>query len=158
RPAQVRAALSSGIDSYRRADYEMAAAYFQQAQAGQNDLSAQEQGELTRMGGLNNSALQARRNGGGQLQQAEAARQAGPLQNAPTYLQAVTTNVFLTPTDKTRAQKLGQELAEKMRGGASSKAVTVAAKPSNGVQARAKLQQARMLMAKANYAAAEALA
>jgi type II secretory pathway component GspD/PulD (secretin) len=155
RPSRVHAALNNGIDCYRRADYDSAAAFFQQAQAGEADLSVDERQELHNLMRFNAAALKARKDGASQLARAEGAISSGRTSEAEAVLKGVTTNQFLTPADKLKAQRL----YEGLRGGP-----TMARTPArnNGVPAdviaKTKLQQARLLMQKANYDAAEALA
>src|SRR5437879_4550716 len=87
-PSRPRAqtALSAAIESNRRGDYEQAALLFAQAQAGKGELSAKEQEELTSWLFLNNTALQARRDGTKLLQQAELAVRDGRTQQADELL------------------------------------------------------------------------
>jgi type II secretory pathway component GspD/PulD (secretin) len=159
RPAQVHAALNSGIDCYRRADYEAAATFFKKADEGKADLSMEEQQELATLMRINAVALKERNDGLDKLHQAEKAVQEGRSADAQAMLKAVTINQYLTTADKARAQRL----ADMLRGGGSTSGVIQAgASTSKGVTpavlARTKLQQARNLMAKANYDAAESLA
>jgi type II secretory pathway component GspD/PulD (secretin) len=155
RPARVHSALNDGISCYRRADYEAAASFFLQAQAGQEDLSADEQQELNDFIRLNTSALKARREGAEQLRQAERYVATGRTADADALLKSVTTNQFLTPADKLKAQKLANELRQ-------GSYVRGSTKPDSGVssatQARVKVKQARAELAKANYESAETLA
>jgi type II secretory pathway component GspD/PulD (secretin) len=153
RPARVHGALNSGIDCYRRADYETAATYFQQAEDGKDELSADERQELSNMLRLNNTALKARREGAEQLGQAERAVQAGRTAEADAILKLVLTNQFLSGPDKAKALRL----LDRVRGGAPLyRPEGSGMAPS--VLARTKLQQARVLMAKGNYDAAQTLA
>jgi type II secretory pathway component GspD/PulD (secretin) len=144
------------MDAYRRGDYELAATLFQQAQAGKDDLTALEQRDLTNWLRLNGTALQARREGANQIHQAEEAVRQGRTQDALTLLKSIAPNQqFLTSPDKQRLQ----QLRERMTPGQSS----MAPSSPNGslpavVQARSKLNQARLLMVRGNYDAAQALA
>lgn len=149
RPSRVHVALNSGISSYRGGDYEVAAGFFKQAQAGQADLSAAERQDLASYVQRTNAALQARREGTDKLRQAEQMIQTGRTQDALLLVKAVAANQqFLSDLDKQKVQLLAETLKPATTNGASS------ALPL----ARAKLQQARLHMAKGNYAAAEALA
>ena len=116
RPLRVHSALNSGIDCYRRADYEKAASFFEEAQAGQEELSPDERQELSNLIRLNKVALTARQQGAEQLQQAASAFEAGRVSEAEGHLKAIATNQFLTPADKSKAQRL----MEQIRGGAPS--------------------------------------
>src|SRR5438105_2165471 len=73
RPARAHAALNSGVESYRKADYESAALYLAQAQAGQDDLSPDERKELAQLIQLNDFALAQRQEGRKRLRDAEQA-------------------------------------------------------------------------------------
>ena len=63
RPSRVRNALRKAQDFYRKGEYEVASTYFQQAQAGQEELTPPELQELSNWFQLNNTALQALRAG-----------------------------------------------------------------------------------------------
>src|SRR5262245_38131181 len=147
RPSQVHAALNSGIDCYRRADYQTAARYFQQAQEGQVELSAEEKQELTRLVRLNTAALKARQGGGDQIPQAEEAVTAGRNADAAAILKALETNQFLAASDKGKAQLLTDQLrdgAPVVRGQSDQDARFT----HPLLLGCGKLQQARQLMAK----------
>jgi type II secretory pathway component GspD/PulD (secretin)/tetratricopeptide (TPR) repeat protein len=156
-PLRVHSALNSGIDCYRRADYEAAAALFQQAQTGQDELSADERQELANLFRLNSAALMARQQGSEQLQQAAGAIEAGRIAEAQNLLKAISTNQFLTPADKQKAQRLIAQFPSGASVGAGTGS-SVAPGVSPGVLARTRIQQARQLMARANYEGARALA
>jgi type II secretory pathway component GspD/PulD (secretin) len=153
--SRARLAFQAAMDSYQKGEYEYAAAYFQQAQAGQEELSAAERTDLQNWLRTNNTALQARKEAKSQLTQAETALSQGHTQDALTYLRAVTPNAqFLTAADK---QRFGQLSAQIMP------ASTTTAPPAGPggsalIQARIKLQNARNLMAKGNNDAAQTLA
>jgi type II secretory pathway component GspD/PulD (secretin) len=154
RPARVHNALRLGMDAYRRGDYELAATYFQQAQAGQQNLTNDERATLKTWLQLNDTALQARHLGTGQLGQAEVAMKEGRLQDAAGYLKAVTPNQqFLSPGDRQHLQQLN----ERMQPGSTP--TTVQAVDSDETErARAKLKQARAQLSRANFEAATTLA
>jgi type II secretory pathway component GspD/PulD (secretin)/tetratricopeptide (TPR) repeat protein len=156
-PLRVHSALNSGIDCYRRADYEGASALFQQAQAGQDELSADERQELANLLRLNSAALMARQQGSEQLQQAAGAVEAGRIAEAKDLLKAISTNQFLTPADKQKAQRLMEQFPTGASA-ASGAGSSVVPGVSPGVVARTKILQARQLMARANYEGARALA
>ncbi len=156
RPARVRGYLDSAIESYRRGDYEFAATYFHQAQAGQDDLTATERQDLTNWLQLNNTALKARRDGAEQLRQAERALRSGQGQEAQALLKAVTPNQqFLTPEDKRKAHQLAEQV--RPSAAAAVKPASSVGSPGTPSLARTKLAQARALLTKGNYEAAEAL-
>ncbi len=152
-PTGVHSAFNSGIDCYRRADYERAEKFLRLAQAGQEDLTADERKELANLLRINATALQGRREGAEQLHQAEQAIKAGRLAEGERLLRPLTTNQFLTAEDKAKVQRLGEQLRPEHTAGAAAEGSV-----STTVLARTKLQQARQLMAKANYDGAEALA
>ncbi len=111
RPSQVHVAFRSGTQCYQQGDYDRAAGYFQQAQAGQENLSAADQQSLAQWVQLNSTALKARRDGGDLLHRAEEAVRLGRTQDALTYLKAVTPNQqFLASADKQRFQQLSERL------------------------------------------------
>jgi type II secretory pathway component GspD/PulD (secretin) len=157
RPAKVHTALRAATDCYRRGDYELAATFFEQAQLGQADLSATERQDLATWLELNNAALKARREGSAQLQMAEQALQQGRTPEALSALKGLTSNQqFLTPPEKQRVQ----QLMEKLIASQSDAIKTVGSEvpPPQVPQARTKLKQARMLLARGQYDAAQALA
>jgi type II secretory pathway component GspD/PulD (secretin)/tetratricopeptide (TPR) repeat protein len=156
-PLRVHSSLNSGIDCYRRADYEGAAALFQQAQTGQDELSSDERQELANLVRLNSAALMARQQGSEQLQQAAGAVEAGRIAEAQNLLKAISTNQFLTPADKQKAQRLMEQFPTGASAGSGTSA-SVAPGVSPGVLARTRILQARQLMARANYEGARALA
>jgi type II secretory pathway component GspD/PulD (secretin)/tetratricopeptide (TPR) repeat protein len=156
RPARVHDALRMAMDAYRRGDYELAATYFQQAKAGQEDLTPAERQDLTNWLKLNGTALQARRDGARQIRLAEEAARQGRNQEALTLIKGLAPNQqFLTAGDKLRLQRLTDRL---MPGHSGSGTSVGAASSPTLAQARSKLTQARMLLARGNYDAAQALA
>jgi len=146
--------LSTGIECYRRGDYELADTFFQQALAGQEDLTPAERQELNGRVQLNNTALQGRRSGEEQLRNADDAIRAGRVQQATELMKEVLGNQFLRDADKQKARQLGEQLRPRV-GGPSQPVTPAGVTPL--ITARAKLEQARKLMAKGDYAAAEAL-
>src|SRR5262249_32416271 len=121
------------------------------------ELSAEEKQELTSLVRLNTAALKARQEGGEQLCQAEEAVTAGRNADAAAILKALETNQFLSASDKGKAQLLTDQLrdgAPVVRGQSDQDARFT----HPLLLGRGKLQQARQLMAKGNYDAAEALA
>src|SRR5207237_6982380 len=111
RPARVHDALRAAMDAYRRGDYELGATLFQQAQAGQDDLTPSERRDLTNWLQLNTTALQARRIGASQLRQAEENLRQGRTQEALTLMKSIAPNQqFLTSADKQRLQQLNAKL------------------------------------------------
>src|SRR5262249_42884622 len=89
KPSRLSSARYSGIDCYRRGEYEQAAGFFQQAQAGRDSLPAETRQELDKYLKLNNMALQARTDGEGQLRKAEVAAAAGRSDEAATLLKGL---------------------------------------------------------------------
>lgn len=150
RPARVHAVLNSGVESYRKADYESAASYFAQAQAGEAELSADERVELATFSRLNETALNQRQDGRNYLRMAEAAAADGRNAEAEAYLKSIANNQFLSADDKVKVQRL----SERLGGNAAANPVM---DPNSNV-ARTKLQQARAMIAKGDYPGAEKLA
>src|SRR5207249_9412507 len=70
-------ALNLAIDAQRQGRYEQADVLFREAQASQQDLTAEERQDLVNRMKANAAGLQARREGNEQLQKAEAAYKAG---------------------------------------------------------------------------------
>jgi type II secretory pathway component GspD/PulD (secretin) len=154
RPSRVHNAFRLGTECYRKSDYERAASYFQEAQAGQDTLSVEDRQSLAQWLDLNNSALRARRDGAKQLRDAEAALKKGRTQEAQALLKAVTQNqAFLAATDKLRLQQLNEQLTPNRSG-----TMQVSGTDNGGALARSRLKQARLFMSKGNYDAAWALA
>jgi type II secretory pathway component GspD/PulD (secretin) len=153
----VRNALRRAQDCYRKGDYEAACTYFQQAQAGQDELTAGEQQDLRTWSQLNSTAMQARREGASQLQQVDVAIRSGRTQDAIAILRVVSQNQqFLSPGDKQKIQLLNEQLMP--RNSQSIQTVGGTADSTALGQARTMLRQARGLMARGNYDAAQALA
>jgi type II secretory pathway component GspD/PulD (secretin) len=151
RPAHVHAALNNGVECYRKADYESAAAYFAQAQAGEAELSMEERGDLATFSELNRTALKNRSDGRTYLRMAEEAANDGRSAEAEMLLKAVASNQFLSLDDKAKIQRLSERLG--------AGAVSPMGNPNaNAVMARTKVQQARTMVVKGDYAGAEKLA
>jgi Flp pilus assembly secretin CpaC/tetratricopeptide (TPR) repeat protein len=155
RQSRVHNALRAALDCYRRDDYELAATYLQQAQAGQDDLTPDERVTLKNYQQLNTRALEARREGTKQLRIAEQAIQQHRTQDAIAALKAVMPNQqFLRAAEKQRFQVASEQVMPRGSG----------AQPSGGsnqaalAQARSKLKQARVMMARGQYDAAQSLA
>src|SRR5438132_86906 len=156
RPARVHDALRTAMDAYLRGDYELAGTFFQRAQTGQQDLTPSERQDLTNGLKLNGTALQARRDGAKQVRQAEDAYRQGRTQDALTLIKSMAPNQqFLASPDKQRLQQLSDKLLPGQSGTVLSAATVNSAALA---QARSKLKQARMLLARGNYDAAQGLA
>ncbi|MCS6850562.1 MAG: hypothetical protein NZ700_05260 [Gemmataceae bacterium] len=157
RPTRAHLALNSAIDCERRGDYELAATLYQQAQDAQDDLTPAERQELANGLKRNASALKARQDGAAKLLKADEAVRNRRIQEAETLLKEITPlEQYLTPADKKRAQALRETIRPATPAVAGPAAPAGPSSPA--VQARAKLRQARALLAKGNYDAAEALA
>ncbi|GIW80137.1 MAG: hypothetical protein KatS3mg105_1944 [Gemmatales bacterium] len=148
RPARVYGALSKAIEYYRKGDYGQAARYLREAKEGKDLLSPANRQELHKYILLNNAAVKARREGSEQLREAEAALKAGDTQKAEALLDALRSNRFLSDADRKKAR----ELTLKMQPPAPPEVRSPTA------VARAKLQQARILMNKGDFKAAQTLA
>jgi type II secretory pathway component GspD/PulD (secretin) len=159
RPSQVHVAFRSGTQCYQQGDYDRAASYFQQAQAGLENLSAADQQSLAQWVQLNSTALKARRDGGDLLKRAEEAMASGRTQDALTYLKAVTPNQqFLSAADKQRFQQLSERLMPLGTDKTEPASSGPVGKSGSQALARSKVKQARLLLSNGNYAAAQALA
>jgi len=154
RTTQVHAALNSGIDCYRRGEYDTAARFFEQAELGKDQLTADERQELGNLLRLNRSALKAQHEGGQVVRQVADAVMAGRNADAEELLKSLVTNQFLLMQDRERAAGLAEKLgiAPIVFRGQEEKYVHPL------LIARGKLQHSRQLIAKGNYDAAETLA
>ncbi|MBL8798595.1 MAG: hypothetical protein JNM56_32160 [Planctomycetia bacterium] len=158
--------LTVGISSLRQGDYELAATFFQQAKAGEEDLSPTERQELASRMQFVEMALKARQDGADQLKQAEDAVKDNRTQDALTLLRQVTTNQYLKPADKQRAQQLVTQLQPRgntppAASPASPSSPTTVQSTTGSAQllrARTMLKNARGLLTKGEYDAAESLA
>ncbi|HZV04506.1 MAG TPA: hypothetical protein VE999_05400 [Gemmataceae bacterium] len=150
--SRARMALNAAIDAERLGDLDTAAAKYQEAQARANDLSADEQRELTRRLAANGLALRARREAREQLGLAESAIQHGRPGDAAALIKKITANeLYLSPADRQRFQLLCQRVH--VPSGASSSTNINAA----GL-ARNRIRQARAELAQSDLEAAETLA
>ncbi len=111
-PIRPRTALKTAHELYRRGDYENADRFYQQALAGQKDLSETERQDLAKLAQQNSVALKARRDGAFVLKQAQDALQNGKPQDAREFLKAANANQYLAPTDK----QILSSLNERVRG------------------------------------------
>jgi type II secretory pathway component GspD/PulD (secretin) len=148
-------ALTTGIDCLRKGDIELAGTFFQQAKAGEDDLSPAERDELAKRLQYVEMALAARDDGTAKLQKAEDAAKAGRNQDALGLLKEVSANPHLRVADRQRAQKLLDEIQPRTAA-APTTATTGGTTPL--LRARAMLKNARSLIAKGEYDAAESLA
>jgi type II secretory pathway component GspD/PulD (secretin) len=154
RLTRAHTALNSAIEAQRRGDYEQADALFAEAVALQADLTPDERQELTSRLQVNTLALKARREGAQQLRQAEDACRAGNLVEAELLLKRVQANQSLSPEDKRRAEELAVQFMPHT--GDHPGLGSPGANPL--ALARARLQQARALLAHADFEAAQQLA
>ena len=100
RPQRPRDMLQSGIEAYKRDDYESAAVLFAKARIGADELDAAERADLDRFGKQNTSALKSRQEGSTQIHQAEEALAQGRAADASKLVNAVMTNPHLAPADR----------------------------------------------------------
>jgi type II secretory pathway component GspD/PulD (secretin) len=154
RPPRAHALFTSGVDSYQKADYELADKYFAQAQAGEMELSDSDRDSLHRFMQLNANALSQRQEGRDALRKAEEAAIDGRNNEAEAYLKSISNNQYLSAEDKIKVQRISEVLGK----GAATSVSGRNSNQSNAVVARTKLQQARTMMAKGDYAGAEKLA
>jgi type II secretory pathway component GspD/PulD (secretin) len=156
RPMRAHNLLTAAIDAHRRGDYDQAAKLLEQAQAGQSELSDAERKDLASYQKRNAAALQARKDGTIQLREVEKKLATGRTQEATDLLKKVATNRdYLAADDKTKFNQLSDRLMPRATAGATS---VTAKGESSATLARTKLQQARALLARANFDAADQLA
>ncbi len=155
RSSRAHKQLTEGVGYLRQGEYELAAGFFQQAQDGADDLSPDEQKELAADIKVVEEALKQRREGAEKVHQAEEAVKNNHTQDALNLLKEVMANSYLTPADQQKARLLTEQLQPHTGGSPVASDLKSAATLS---QARAKLRQARDLLAKGNYAGADALA
>jgi type II secretory pathway component GspD/PulD (secretin) len=156
RPSRVYDALQTGTELYRKGDYESAAIYFQKAQVSQDDLSAADKQSLANWVQLNSSALTARRNGADQIRKADVAMRQGRTQEAIAYLKAATPNQqYLAAADKQTFQRLSEKLMPVVP---DKTQLVSSSQDGTESMARSKVKQARLLLSKGNYEAAQLLA
>ena len=148
RQGRAQSALETAIQCNQRGEYELAATWFQQAQASQAELSEVERTDLTIGIQLNNSALKSRRDSAELVRKADQAAKAGRTQDAVAQLQAAAAHQqFMTVADKQTYRLLESQLRPN-----GTAPVNVA------THARAKLQQARILLTQGSLENAEAMA
>src|SRR5262249_8053382 len=104
----------------------------------------------------NEIALKGQRDGAEQVRKAEAAAKTGQTQDARNLLKEVAGNSYLTPADRQRADQLAQSLQPRTSG-PTSQPVASSSTTTPLVRARAKLEQARKLLGKGEYEAADIL-
>jgi type II secretory pathway component GspD/PulD (secretin) len=151
RLTRAHSALNAAIDSQRQARYEQADILFREAQAHQEDLTAEERQDLAKRMKANSAALQARREGDEQLKRAEAAYKAGKTSEAEDLLKKVIANSSVTADNRRRAMQMAGQIRPRGTDGASA--------VSNALPlARAKVQQARAMVNRFDLDGAEQLA
>lgn len=149
KPPRVRTLLKTGLEHYKRGDYESAAAFFAQAQAGAAELTPTEQRDLKTFMQQNSVALQAQREGSAQLRQAEEALREGKTQEAGRLVRALTANQYLSAADRQALATLNDRL--RTGGGKVVETMTVKSDP------KSLLSAARAALEKGDVDLAEAL-
>jgi hypothetical protein len=144
-------ALNAAIDSQRQGRYEQADILFREAQAHQEDLTAEERQDLADRMKANGVALQARREGDEQLKKAEIAYKAGKTGEAEDLLKKVMANTSVTPDNRRKAAQLAGEIRPR---GTDDSSVAGNSLPL----ARARVQQARAMVNRFDLDGAEQLA
>lgn len=145
---RAHSALTSAIEAHLRGDYDQAADLLGQAQAGMADLSASEQKDLTTYLKRNSDAITGRRDGADKIRLAEVALQEGRNADALDLLKkAQLQRDYLANEDRVKFNQLG----ERLRSGATAQSA------DSAKVARSKMQQARSMLARANFDAAEQL-
>jgi len=105
-----RTAMKQALELFKRRDYENADRLYQQAQAGQAELSASERQDLAELMKKNSNALQGRQDGAVLVQKAQEALQQGKEKEASNLLKAANANQYLTSVDRQMATALGERL------------------------------------------------
>src|SRR5262249_24543878 len=146
-----QSALNAAIDSQRQGRYEQADILFREAQAHQEDLTAEERQDLANRMKANGVALQARREGDEQLKKAEIAYKAGKTSEAEDLLKKVIANTSVTPDNPQKARPLAGQIRPR---GTDHASVAGNSLPL----ARAKVQQARAMVNRFDLDGAEQLA
>src|SRR5262249_51433236 len=151
RPTRAHSALYSAIDSQRQGHYEQADILFREAQAHQEDLTTEERQNLVDRMKANGVALQARREGDGQLKKAEIAYKAGKTSEAEDLLKKVIANTSVAPDNRRKAMQLAGQIRPR---GTDHASVASDSLPF----ARAKVQQARAMVNRFDLDGAELFA
>ena len=151
RLTRAHSALNAAIDSQRQGCYEQADILFREAQAHQEDLTAEERQDLANRMKANSVALQASREGDEQLKKAEIAYKAGKTSEAEDLLKKVIANTSVTPDNRRKAMQLAGQIRPR---GTDHASVAGNSLPL----ARAKVQQARAMVNRFDLDGAEQLA
>lgn len=151
RTTKAHGALNAGIEMQRRGEYVNAAAMFKEALARQSDLTPAELQDLKNRMAANDAALKARQEGDTQYQQAEQAYKAGRTNEAEELLKKVMTNGSVSAETRKKATQLASQI--RPRGGDMQQP-----KSNPLTLARAKVQQARAMLSRVDFDAAEQLA
>jgi tetratricopeptide (TPR) repeat protein len=151
RLTRAHSALNAAIDSQRQGHYEQADILFREAQAHQEDLTAEERQDLANRMKANGVALQARREGDEQLKKAEIAYKAGKTSEAEDLLKKAIANTSVTPDNRRKAMQLAGQIRPR---GTDHSSVAGNSLPL----ARAKVQQARATVNRFDLDGAEQLA
>lgn len=154
-----RLALKTAHDLYKQRDYENADRFYRQAQAGQAELSATERQDLAKLMQQNAVALQARREGGTLLMQAQQALSQGKVADANARLKAANANQYLTNADRQllmtlndRVREMGGSAGSNPRPGTTAVETGIVVK---GTDAKAYLTAARQALEKGHLELAE---
>jgi type II secretory pathway component GspD/PulD (secretin) len=151
RLTRAHSALNAAIDSQRQGRYEQADILFREAQAHQEDLTAEERQDLSNRMKANTAALLARREGDDQLKKAETAYKAGKTGEAEALLKKVIANSSVTPENRKKAMQLAGQIRPR---GMDNSSIVSNALPL----ARTKVQQARAMLNRFDLDGAEQLA
>ncbi len=154
-PTRAANQLTTGIDCLRKGDIELAATFFQQAKDGEDDLTSAQKQELANRLQYVEMALKSREAGREQLQKAQDAVKGGRTQEALILLKDVTANPHVRREDRDQAQKLMDQIQPRS---VASQPTTSTTGSSDLMRARTMLKNARGLIQKGEYDAAESLA
>jgi type II secretory pathway component GspD/PulD (secretin) len=103
---RAREALRTGIDLFKKQDYEKAAEFFDYAAKGHQGLNASDMDDLTKFSAQNVIALRNRQDGGAQLRLADDAIQQNRLQDAANLLKSLNANQYLNASERTQLGEL----------------------------------------------------
>ncbi len=149
-PVRARQALQQGIDHYKKQDYERAADFFADAQAGQSGLSAPQMEDLAKFGAQNTIALKNRQDGGAQLQLAEDALKEGRTKEVGNLLKSLQANQYLNAAERDQLADLSRRAKEQPKAGTPNQA-------TKG-DAKSLLASGRAALQAGDYAGAESMA
>ncbi|MSQ93525.1 MAG: hypothetical protein EXR98_03090 [Gemmataceae bacterium] len=149
-PARARQALRSAIDNYKKQDYERAADYLADAQAGQQALSATELEDLAKFSAQNSIALRNRQDGGAQLKLAEDALKESRTNDLGNLLKSLGANQYLDAAERQQLADLSRRAQAQPKGASQIQ-------PAKG-DAKSLLASGRVALQAGDFVTAKAMA